>query len=405
MSCERCKKNLETREFDGRNLCYDCAIKEYPPKKLDFLYSKSVKYKFSKTQEELDEEEDYVKLADSIISKFKNQFEDGDIEGILNGVKVFLKSKLIESEYFHDNFLDFFMNDFRDGIYTFLKNKKILDSGKLDELSKSYVKIYSLMGEPPPQGLAHNVRGYVLDQMDKIEEAFEEYLNSLKIHLDNIESGDEVLFMNDLIYSWGRVKRVLTYFKKLPEKLEAKDRLLEEYTKYIRESKPKEKEFTSIMINPDKPYTNIMHLLKTIRECEDFIDWFDPYFTINGFEVLTDAENENIKRIRILSGIKQTNEKLRNRFSRLKEELSKKGVDVQFRVLIGKSIQDLHDRWIISKNKKFNVPSLNTIYRGQYSEIKETTNDFPFEKYWNEGKDLINEWDVIDKYLQNREEN
>lgn len=248
------------------------------------------------------------------------------------------------------------------------------------------------------------MRGSVLDEMGDLDGAFDEYLASLKMHLENIQNGDEILFMDDVLYSWGRLKKALTYLKKLPEKLEGNERLLEKYTRYIKESKPKEKEFKSVMIEPEKPYTNIKHLSKIIRDSDDFLDWFDPYFTTNGFDVLLDSENESVKKIRILSGTKQTNKKLRDKFLRFRGEMLKNGVEVQFRVLIDKSIHDVHDRWLLSKNKKFNLPSLNTIYRGQYSEIKETTNSFPFEKYWEKGKDIVNEWSVIEKYLENNRE-
>jgi hypothetical protein len=40
----------------------------------------------------------------------------------------------------------------------------------------------------------------------------------------------------------------------------------------------------------------------------------------------------------------------------------------------------IDDRWIISKNKCFNIPSPDVIARGQYSEVKSTLNRPPFER-------------------------
>lgn len=401
MVCDNCKRNLETREFNSRNLCFDCAIKEYPSQDsdLDFLNSESVRYKFSKVQDELDEEEYYSKIAEGIKSEFDKKFKDGDIEGLLYKLRKLINSKFIESEYFDNSFVDYFMNDFQNGIYIFLRNKQILDSGKLDELSSLYVKIYSLMGEPVP-GLAHNVRGDVLDTMNKIEDAFEEYLLALKLNLDNFDGDWDTAyeFMDSLECSGERIKRAFSYLKIEARKVPELQRHLDLQDKFIRDDKLK-REHKPRLISPDKPYSNLLHIRKTIEECADFIDWFDPYFTKNGFDVLLEAENESIKRIRILSGIKQTNERLRNHFQRFRDELNKKSINVEFRILMGRSIEEIHDRWMISSNKKFNVPSLNTIYRGQWSEIKETSNNFPFEKYWNEGKDLIKDWEEISKVL------
>ena len=39
--------------------------------------------------------------------------------------------------------------------------------------------------------------------------------------------------------------------------------------------------------------------------------------------------------------------------------------------------------------------------RGQYSEIKSTNNQPPFEDWWNKSKDIINEWNDIKNNMTN----
>ena len=73
-----------------------------------------------------------------------------------------------------------------------------------------------------------------------------------------------------------------------------------------------------------------------------------------------------------------------------------KGVSCELRVITDRNLKSqIHDRWIISKYKSFNIPSPDTIARGQYSEIKETENILPFEKWWGESSDIITEWNKI----------
>jgi len=43
---------------------------------------------------------------------------------------------------------------------------------------------------------------------------------------------------------------------------------------------------------------------------------------------------------------------------------------------------------LISTATCYNIPSTDTLARGQYSEIKKTSNKPPFEKWWNESIDI-----------------
>ena len=47
-----------------------------------------------------------------------------------------------------------------------------------------------------------------------------------------------------------------------------------------------------------------------------------------------------------------------------------------------------YGRFIIAENVKYNVPSFTTITKGCFSEIKTTTNDIPFNDYWNDTDSL-----------------
>ena len=55
----------------------------------------------------------------------------------------------------------------------------------------------------------------------------------------------------------------------------------------------------------------------------------------------------------------------------------------------------IHDRWIISKDNSFNIPSPDVVARGQYSEVKRTENRPPFDDWWDMSLDLIDDWNRI----------
>ena len=59
------------------------------------------------------------------------------------------------------------------------------------------------------------------------------------------------------------------------------------------------------------------------------------------------------------------------------------------RVMVdSKLLSDIHDRWIISKNISYNIPSTDVVARGQYSEVNKTENATPFDDWWNNSIDI-----------------
>lgn len=122
-----------------------------------------------------------------------------------------------------------------------------------------------------------------------------------------------------------------------------------------------------------------MRLRRVLRESEKYIWWADRYFNARGLEELIIAvDPAMVREVRILSGPDNVDERARRDFARFREELEGKGIAAEWRVLKGFA----HDRMIVSENACFNVPSIDTVVRGQYSEILETPNRPPFEEWW-----------------------
>ena len=88
--------------------------------------------------------------------------------------------------------------------------------------------------------------------------------------------------------------------------------------------------------------------------------------------------------------------------------MKQKGISLEMRLISTKTGYDKvpHDRFIIAENVKYNLPSFTTITKGRFSEIKTTTNDIPFEDYWNhtDSLDILIDWpkikDVLDKIVK-----
>lgn len=153
------------------------------------------------------------------------------------------------------------------------------------------------------------------------------------------------------------------------------------------------------LITPSDPFDNKILFGEAIQSCEGYIYWIDKYFSVKGLTFLKQFVNtDKVKEIKILMSIEKADDDLRSLFKDFKESFEKNGIKTELRVITDNKVRSLiHDRWILSKYQKYNIPSPDIIARGQYSEIKQTTATLPFDDWWNLSKDIINQWHEINK--------
>ncbi len=123
-------------------------------------------------------------------------------------------------------------------------------------------------------------------------------------------------------------------------------------------------------------------MLQAIESCDDFIYWIDKYFSNEGLRLLIQsADKGRIKNIKILISIDKADDNLRRSFKDFRNEmLNNHNIVSELRVMVDPKLKSsIHDRWILSKEACFNIPSPDIVARGQYSEIKNTTNRPPFD--------------------------
>ncbi|MFH0947566.1 MAG: ORF6N domain-containing protein [Elusimicrobiota bacterium] len=147
------------------------------------------------------------------------------------------------------------------------------------------------------------------------------------------------------------------------------------------------------LLSPDKPYSNKKAIRDVIGSCEKYIYWVDKYFSRAGLDWLSESLNTNkVKSIKILMSSEKVDEKFISLYKDLEKELKIDGVKCELRIIIDKKLNtDIHDRWIISENLCYNMPSTDTVARGQYSEVKRTANFAlrqPFDEWWKRSKDI-----------------
>jgi len=120
------------------------------------------------------------------------------------------------------------------------------------------------------------------------------------------------------------------------------------------------------LLSPGKPFSNKKAIRDVINSCEKYIYWVDKYFSRAGLDWLSESLNTSkVKGIKILVSSEKVNEKFISLYKDLREELKNDGVQCELRVIVDNKLKsDIHDRWIISENLCYNMPSTDTVARG-----------------------------------------
>ncbi len=179
-------------------------------------------------------------------------------------------------------------------------------------------------------------------------------------------------------------KGMLYRLNQLEDKVQSHDKKIKTIFEVMRRP-PIEK-----LLVPEKPFSNKKTIRDIISSCEKHIYWIDKYFSKSGLDWISDSLNTSkVKELKILMSLDKADNRFLSLYKDLKEELKRDSVRCELRVISDNKLKaDIHDRWIISDNLCYNLPSTDTIARGQYCEVKRTTNRPPFEEWWMKGRDI-----------------
>jgi hypothetical protein len=179
-------------------------------------------------------------------------------------------------------------------------------------------------------------------------------------------------------------REILIRFNRLEDRVESQGKKIKTIFDVIhRQSEAK-------LLSPGKPFSNKKAVRDIISCCTKYIYWIDKYFSKAGLDWLSESVNiDKVKKIRILMLPDKVNNKFVSLYKDLVKELKTSKVNFEIRGIVDKKISSsIHDRWIISENLCYNVPSTDTVARGQYTEIRQSNNLPPFDKWWRKSKDI-----------------
>jgi len=250
--------------------------------------------------------------------------------------------------------------------------------------------------------------GYIFSPEDKITvDEWNDVLQNMEelreYALDNdyeyFQSYFEKQFNKIVTHSYdSNPKLVSRYFDDEKMKNEITKKAAQLYFKWIQEN-------NIPPITKSTPALNRMNYRQTIGKCKGHIRWTDRYFGEDTLKYLMDGMDlESVKEVKLLASLYQSgmNKFLHKKFQNFQDDLKKKGINCQLRVIVDKDLHyEIHDRIIEGQNVIYNIPSAKQVDNGAYSEIKRTQNKPPFDEWWNNNKnlDLIKNWNELDKKI------
>ncbi|MDO9463682.1 MAG: ORF6N domain-containing protein [bacterium] len=179
-------------------------------------------------------------------------------------------------------------------------------------------------------------------------------------------------------------KETLNKLNQLEDKIQSHDEKIRTIFEIIH------KPLDSKLLSPKEPFSNKKTIRDIIRSCEEYVYWIDKYFSKAGMDWLLELlDTKKVKFVKILMTPEKADGKFISSYKDLKKEFKNNGIKCDLRLITDKNLKaDIHDRWIISKNLCYNIPSTDTVRRGQYSEVKRTANFPPFNNWWEKSKDV-----------------
>lgn len=159
----------------------------------------------------------------------------------------------------------------------------------------------------------------------------------------------------------------------------------------------KHSNLSNTLLSPKTPFDNEVMVEETFQKCDEYIHWVDKFFRVKGLKWLSRyLPKENVKEVKILTSKDTANEELRDMFKAFKKQMSNDDISCQMKVVVDSKLKgSIHGRWLITRNDCYSFQSVDTVARGAYDDIRGGATKPPFEEWWNNSLDIIDDWNKI----------
>jgi len=152
------------------------------------------------------------------------------------------------------------------------------------------------------------------------------------------------------------------------------------------------KEIEEVSIRPEKPFTNLTQIYQLMGGLKGLIQLLDKDFGEDGFKFLLKLTPLHVNKLQILGGKSRLNSNLKDVYKAFKEEMQRRGISIEFKILSDEDALEIHDRYLIAQGIAYNTPPWNIIHK-KLGDIRRIEDHWSkktyFEKYWNRATDIF----------------
>ena len=151
-------------------------------------------------------------------------------------------------------------------------------------------------------------------------------------------------------------------------------------------------EIEEVSMRPDKPFTNLTQIYQLMGGLKGHVQLLDKDFGEDGFKFLLKLTPLHVNNLQILGGKSRLNSDLKDVYKAFKEEMQRRGIRVEFRIMNDADALEIHDRYLIAQGIAYNTPPWNIIHKklGDIRRIEDYwSKKTSFEKYWNKATEIL----------------
>ena len=151
------------------------------------------------------------------------------------------------------------------------------------------------------------------------------------------------------------------------------------------------REIEEVSIRPEKPFTSLTQIYELMSTLKGVVQLLDKDFDEGAFKFLLKLDNSHVNKLQILSSKSRLDSSLKDAYSAFKEEMKRRGITVEYRILDDEDVKEIHDRYLVAQGIAYNTPPWNIIHK-KLGDIIKIEDFWPkktyFEKYWNRATDI-----------------
>ena len=150
-------------------------------------------------------------------------------------------------------------------------------------------------------------------------------------------------------------------------------------------------EIEGVSMRPETPFTNLSQIYQLMGSLKGVVQLLDKDFGEEGFKFLLKLSPLRVNKLQILSGKSRLNSNLKDVYKAFKDEMQRRGISVEFRILSDEDSLEIHDRYLIAQGIAYNTPPWNIIHKklGDIRRIEDHWSKRTYlEKYWNRATDI-----------------